>query len=107
MLKREFIPFGRENAISRSDLSRITGLSDRKTRSCIAKLRAQDDGTNIVIVSTSRGRGYYRTDNPEEIDGFIRDMLSRVTQTLNAIKVAQMALARLKNKRMYGEGLGG
>lgn len=105
-LKREMIPYGRENAISRKHLSALAGLSDRETRRCIAKLRAEDDGTNIIIASTSRGRGYFRTDNPEEIDGFIRDMLSRVTHTLNAIKVAQMALARLKNKRMYGEGLG-
>ena len=42
MLKREHIPIGRENAITRDQLSRLTGLSDREVRRQIAELRAED-----------------------------------------------------------------
>lgn len=105
MLRREDIPFGRENAATRSDLCRKTGLSDRKLRREIARLRALDDGTNIVIVSVSNGRGYYRTDNPEEIRHYIAEMTSRITGILSAVSVARIAADRLNKQQMYGEGL--
>lgn len=106
MLNRNDIPIGRENAISRSDLCRKTGLSDRKLRREIARLRAEDDGTNIVIVSVSNGCGYYRTDNPDEIQHFVAEMTSRITGIISAVSVARIAAERIRKKQMYGEGLG-
>jgi DNA gyrase/topoisomerase IV subunit A len=105
MLKREHIPIGRENAITRDQLSRLTGLNDRKLRKEIARLRCDDDETNIVIVSTSDGRGYYRTDNIDEIEHFIREMVHRISSIVAAIKVAKLAVRRLRDKEKYGGGL--
>lgn len=106
-LRRDVIPIGRENAISRSALCRITGLHDREVRRQIAELRAEDDGSNMVIVSSSRrGRGYFRTDNPEDIQQFIAESQHRIQMTTNAIRVARQVLTRIDMRKLYGEGLG-
>lgn len=107
MLKREFIPIGKENAISRRDLCRMTGTNDREVRREIARLRSEDDGTDVVIVSASRGRGYYRTDNVDEIKGFIAEMTARISSIVQAIHIAKLIVKRLREKQMYGKGLEG
>ena len=106
MLKREHIPIGREYAITRDELSRLTGLGDRKLRKEIARLRSDDDGTNLVIVSTSDGSGYFRTDKLDEIEHFIAEMTKRTCSIREATDVARVAADRLKKRQMYGEGLG-
>ena len=106
MLKREHIPVGREHAITRDELSRLTGLGDRKLRKEIARLRSEDDGTNMVIVSTSDGSGYFRTDKLDEIDHFIAENTKRFRALLQTTIVTRAIADRLRKRQMYGEGLG-
>lgn len=105
-LKRDMIPIGRENAVSRRQLSAMTGISDREVRREISQLRSEDDGTNMVIVSTSDGSGYFRTDKLDEIEHFIAEMIKRTCSIREATDVARVAADRLKKRQMYGEGLG-
>ena len=49
----DYIPFGKENAISRQQLERVTGLSDRR---------------NTVILNLSNGKGYFQPIQGEEDD---------------------------------------
>lgn len=108
MLKREHIPYGRENAITRDQLSRLTGLSDREVRRQIAELRAEDTDDDLVIASSSRhGRGYFLTDKPDEIKAFIAEMLKRIRMVYRAIKVARKKLHRIEQREKYGKGLTG
>lgn len=51
----EYIPFGKDNAISRERLSKVTGLSDRDLREEIAMARR-----NTVILNLSNGQGYFQ-----------------------------------------------
>lgn len=51
----EYIPFGKENAISRKDLAALTGLGDRTMRRKIARARR-----NHPILNLQDGEGYYR-----------------------------------------------
>lgn len=108
MLKRDMIPYGRENAISRPELCRLTGLSDREVRRQIADLRAEDSDDDMVIASSSRrGRGYFLTDKPEDIRAFIAEMLKRIRMVYRAIKVAKKKLHRIEQREKYGKGLAG
>jgi len=50
----EFIPVGKDNAISRSQLVKLTGLSDRIVRDMIALERR-----NTAILNLQNGAGYY------------------------------------------------
>ena len=63
MYKLEDIPIGSENAISRKELAALWNVSDRMARKNISELREIDNGSNYVLVSVSKGSGYYRTQN--------------------------------------------
>ena len=58
-----YIPFGRENAITRQELCSLTKLSDRKVREQIEQARREGN----IIINKQDGRGYYRTNDPDEI----------------------------------------
>ena len=102
------IPIGRENAISRAALATKWGCSDRMVRHYIAELRCIED-ERYVIVSYSNGGvcGYYRTDNPEEIDHFLREMTKRARNTFRPLRQARRVLKRLRMEGLHGKGLAG
>lgn len=93
------IPVGRENAISRKLLAALWGTNDRKARAIVAALRADDNGDGYVIVSHSTSKGYYRTNNPDEIEHFIRETTKRAANTFGLLKKARRIL------RSSGKGL--
>ena len=102
MYRIDDIPVGRENAISRSELARKWGVSDRIARRYVADLRTVDDGTNYVIVSVSRFSGYYRTNDVQEIRWFIAEMTKRIRNIVKAIKVARTVADRLEKQHQHG-----
>lgn len=51
----KYIPYGKENAISRDDLAIKVGCSDRIMRDLISKARKK-----TVIINIQNGSGYYR-----------------------------------------------
>ena len=56
----DYIPFGRENAVTRTQLRIMTGLNDRKIRDKISEARR-----DTVILNMQDGKGYFRP-LPEE-----------------------------------------
>lgn len=92
------IPIGRENAISRADLKRKWNCDDRTVRDRIARLRAEDNGDNYVIVSHSRSgvKGYYRSDKPDEIRYFINEINKRIASTRKPLAKAERVLKEVK-----------
>lgn len=104
---REHIPVGRDNAITRHRLCEITGQNDRTVRQQIAELRAKDDGSDMVIVSVSNGRGYFRSNAPDDIQHFIAEMQKRNRMVNQAITIAKRTLRRIERRKAYGEGLAG
>ena len=72
------IPKGRENAISRAQLSRITGNPDREVRNQIAEARKDGD----IILNRQDGLGYYQPDKPEEVLRWYRQEHARAMKIL-------------------------
>lgn len=107
MYKITDIPIGAKNAISRRDLALLWNVNDRMVRRIIADMRTVDDGRGYVIVSVSRGRGYYRSNDPAEIDRFISEMQSRIRGTYKAIKAAKKIADRHKALAQHGGRLAG
>ena len=66
----QYIPHGRENAISRRELCRITGLDDRVVRQEIKRL-VRDKG--IPILSSSAARGYWISESFDEMRAYVRE----------------------------------
>ena len=74
------IPYGKENAISREDLSKLTGWDDRRVRDEIKRLMRNGER----ILSSSSAKGYWRSDDPDEIERFLKESDNRRrTEALN------------------------
>lgn len=76
----QYIPRGRENAISRESLERMTRLPDRENRHLIRKARE----SGIAILSSSSGKGYWLSDNPSEIRQLSKEYMQRGKSNYNA-----------------------
>lgn len=87
----QYIPKGRENAISRESLERMTRLPDRENRKIIRQAREK----GIAIISSSSGKGYWLSDNPAEIRQLSREYMRRGESNYNAA----CALAKNAAKR--------
>lgn len=50
----DYIPYGKDKAVTRQELSIITGLNDRQLRKCISVARREHP-----ILNLQNGKGYY------------------------------------------------
>ncbi len=69
----DYIPYGRDNAVSRQALAALTGLEDRMIRKEINRLREKGE----FILSSSHSVGYWRSDDPKEIEDYLKECDSR------------------------------
>ena len=70
----QYIPHGKENAISRGELSRLLKKSDRQAR----KLIEQERQRGIPILSSSKGEGYWLSEDISEIRAFLKESENRI-----------------------------
>lgn len=93
---------GKENAISRSELSRKTGYGDRRIREAIEALRY-----NTVILNLDNGDGYYIPDTTPQGRQEAAIWLARQDRRMKSMKYstrgARRFVAHNKNKDMPGQ----
>lgn len=80
------IPVGRENAISYADLCFCWKVKERAARSILHELSRYDNGDNYILIRSSSGRGFYRTDNEAEIKAYKRECLNRGRNVFAPVK---------------------
>ena len=101
---RQDIPVGRECAISRAKLARLWRTDERNARHIIASFRAQPDDDGYAILSTAGPpSGYWRSNNADEIESYIRETYSRAQNTFLAMRDAKRVLQMLKAKQLYSD----
>lgn len=61
----DYIPVGRENAVTRRQLCELTGMRDRALRNAIEDARQNGE----IIINAQDGRGYYRSEEPKDLAG--------------------------------------
>ncbi|HEZ7985906.1 MAG TPA: hypothetical protein RWO09_03095 [Ruminococcus sp.] len=83
----KFIPHGRDNMISGSELAQLTQLDSRTVKQLIADARTK--GT--VICSSLEGNrgGYFIPDTPEEAVEYVRTERSRISSAIAALRPAE------------------
>ena len=59
----DYIPTGRENAVTRVHLREVTGLPDRKVREEIEQARRK----GAIIINAQDGAGYYQSEDIKDI----------------------------------------
>ena len=74
-----FIPIGKENAISREELQRKTGRSDRVNRQQIENARSR----GVRIISSSGYKGYYIARDDKEWVEFLAEHRRRANTDMN------------------------
>ena len=84
----DFIPYGKENAITRQKLCEITGLPDRKVRELIEKARHE----GYIIINNQDGKGYYQTNDPKDIEAQYRQARKRALTILHYTKFLRQKL---------------
>lgn len=82
------IPKGKENAVSRAALCAAAGYSDRLTRRIIAQLR--DEG--YIIINDQNGKGYYLSDDLDEIEKQYKQDTARAMAILKRRKYMRKML---------------
>ena len=90
-----YIPFGKDNAITREQLSELTGYSDRRNRIIIATLRRE----GRLICSDSKNKGFWRADSVTEAERYIYEMIHSAMSILGTISKARRELKLLKEKQ--------
>ena len=107
-MDRKDIPIGRENAITRAELAAAWGFSDRKTRKMIAQLRALPGNDGYAILSSSTApNGYWRSNDPAEIERFILETESRAKNVFLSLKDAKRILHSAETSGQMQFQLGG
>lgn len=98
MSKYHDIPIGKEHAITRQELAKKWGVTDREARRMIASLRAEDNGDEYIIVAFSSGKGYYRTNDREKIEHFRNEMSKRARNTFAPLKKVNRILRKVEGQ---------
>ena len=78
----KLIPFGRRNAIPRKALAAKLNVSDRATRHAIEQARAE----GLIIINECNGRGYYQSDDLDEIYHQCKQDMRRAQSVLKRCK---------------------
>ena len=65
------IPYGKENAVSRKELAKLTGLPDRLLRDSIKQANKRLWPQGEAILSSSGSRGYWRSTSIEEMETYL------------------------------------
>lgn len=101
MEKRDYwndIPVGKENAIKYRELMALWGMSKRGVRAKLYDLSKEDNSDKFVLIRSSFGKGFYRTDDKEEIERFKREVMSRACNTFAPLKKINRILGEDENQ---------
>ena len=100
MKVQSVLRYGKENAISSNDLVELLGFGEKRN---LQKQIERERAAGAVILSDSQGGGYYLSNDPSELQCFIRTMRARAKNTMKAAQSAEIALdAVTGQERMEG-----
>lgn len=93
----KFIPRGRDNMISGSDLAQLTQLDSRTVKQLIANARTKGK----VICSSLEGNrgGYFIPDSPEEAVEYVRTERSRISSAIAALRPAEEYIKEMEDQQ--------
>jgi hypothetical protein len=88
------IPIGKPNRKTYTELGDAWGVSRRTVRLILHRLSELDNGDGLILIRSATTRGFYRTDDPEEIEIYRREVMSKATSLFAPLK---------KIRRVQGE----
>lgn len=80
------IPEGKENAITYQQLCIKWDCNERKVRQILHELSYNDNGDNLILIRSSHGKGFYKTDNIAEINRYRQEITNRARHTFAPLR---------------------
>lgn len=106
------IPVGKGNAITYGELCIMWGRTPRTVRAILHQLSLYDNGDDYILIRSSNGKGFYKTDNESEIKAYKRECLNRGRNVFAPVKKINRVLnanaeqySFTNNLRVYRESM--
>lgn len=80
------IPIGSKNAVTYAELMLKWNMSERGVRMILHKLSYFDNGDPYILIRTSKRKGFYKTDNIQDIECYKKECINRARHTFAPIK---------------------
>ena len=80
------IPTNKQKAISYAELCALWKCTARKARAILHELSRFDNGDNYILIRSSSGKGFYKTDNEIEIAAYKRECLKKGRNVFAPVK---------------------
>lgn len=87
------IPIGKENAFTYEELCYLWDCDPRKARAIMHELSLYDNGDNYILIRSSNGKGFYKTDDEAEIQAYKRECLNKGRSVFAPIKKINRVLS--------------
>lgn len=88
----ETLPIGRENAISYGELCAMWNVGRRTARRYMQLLSEMDNGDEFVLIRSGNARGFYRSNDAEEIKAYKFEMLHKGRSIIAAVRKCERVL---------------
>ena len=93
------IPVGKANAVTYDDLRYMWNCDSRKARAILHELSSYDNGDNYILIRSSSGKGFYKTDDEAEIQAYKKECLNKGRSVFAPIRKINRVLNA--NKEQY------
>ena len=80
------LPIGRDKAASYDELCELWGKGKRVIRGILHELSYYDNGDDMILIRSSMGKGFYKTDDHKEIARYRQECLSRGKRTFAPLR---------------------
>lgn len=71
------IPTGKNNAITYTELCSLWQCTERTAREHLHELSLYDNGDDYILIRSSKGKGFYKTDDENEIKAYKKECLNK------------------------------
>ena len=92
-----YLVIGSDKAITREQLCRLTGMSDRAVRKEIEALREE----GIIIINRQDGKGYYISEDPAEMARQYRQNHARAMAILRQQRHLRRKMKEAQNETLF------
>lgn len=73
----EYIPVGKENALTYDELRFAFDMNRRQVRQLLHELSAYDSGDGFILIRSANTKGFYKTADKSEIEAYAVEILNK------------------------------
>lgn len=95
------IPTEKENAVSYNDLCIMWDCNQRVARAILHELSVYESGDDFVLIRSSRCKGFYKTDDPEDIEAYRNEILKKGKSIFVQLKKCNKILKKDENQLAF------